>query len=125
MSQLSADCSHTFGSDLSISASGDVLLANGDTYTRQRILRRLLTNHGQYLWQLAYGAGLRQQVGQTSNLLAIQQVIRSQIFAESSVAQSPAPTVTVTEDATGNLTATIQYYDAATGTQVAPLSFVI
>jgi hypothetical protein len=123
--QLSADCSQTFGSDLQISATGDILLASGVTYTRQRILRRLLTNAGDYIWQLAYGAGLRQQVGNNTNLLQIQNIIRSQIFQEASVAQQPAPIVTATSDATGDVTVTIIYFDAATGLQQAPLSFVV
>ena len=123
--QLSADCSHQFGGDLSVSAAGDLLLASGDTYTRQRILRRLLTNPGDYIWHPTYGAGLRQLVGQDTNIMQIQQIVRSQIFAEASVAQSPAPVVYATQDATGNVTVSISYHDAATGTQQAPLSFTV
>ena len=47
-----ADISHTFGADLSLSATGDLLCVTGDTLTQQRVLRRLLTNAGDYIWQL-------------------------------------------------------------------------
>lgn len=110
------DLSHTFGGDLQASASGDLLLASGTTVTQQRVLRRLLTNAGDYIWQLAYGAGLRQQVGQNPNLLSIQNIVRSQIFAEADVLQNPAPVITATQDATGNVSVDIAYTDAATNT---------
>jgi hypothetical protein len=110
-----ADLSHQFGSDLQVSATGDLLLATGTQVVQQRVIRRLLTNQGQYLWHLAYGAGLRQQVGQDSNLIAIQNIVRSQIFSEDDVAQVPAPVITATQDATGNVSVVISYVDAATG----------
>ena len=53
-----ADCSHLFGSDFALSATGDLLLATGDEASKQRILRRLLTVTRDYLWQPDYGAGL-------------------------------------------------------------------
>jgi hypothetical protein len=111
------DLSLRFGGDLQVSASGDLLLATGPQVVKQRILRRLLTNAGDYIFQIPYGAGLRKQVGQDSNLLAIQNIVRSQIFAEADVAQVPAPVITATQDATGNISVSIEYTDAATNTQ--------
>ena len=119
------DLWHEFGADLQVSASGDILLANGNTAVQQRVLRRLLTNQGQYIWQLAYGAGLRQRVGQDTNLTVIQNIVRSQIFAEADVAQVPAPVISATRDATGNVSVTITYTDATTGTEQAPLTFQV
>jgi hypothetical protein len=110
------DLSQNFGGDLSLSASGDLALANGTQVVEQRVIRRLLTNAGDYIWQLAYGAGLREQVGQNTNLTVIQNIVRSQIFAEADVAQVPAPTITASRDATGNVSLTIQYVDASSGT---------
>jgi hypothetical protein len=108
------DLSLTFGGDLQVGANGDLLLATGPTVVQQRIIRRLLTNQGDYIWQLAYGAGLRQQVGENPNLLSIQNIVRSQIFAEADVLQNPAPVITATQDATGNVSVAIAYTDAAT-----------
>jgi hypothetical protein len=110
------DLSHNFGGDLQVSASGDLLLASGTTVVQQRVIRRLLTNQGDYIWQLAYGAGLREQVGQDTNLITIQNIVRSQIFAEADVAQVPAPVITATRDVTGNVSVTIAYVDASSGT---------
>jgi phage baseplate assembly protein W len=110
-----ADISHSMGVDLSLSATGDLLVASGDALTKQRVLRRLLTNAGDYIWHLAYGAGLGQMVGQPTNHAAIENIIRSQIFAESAVAQVPAPIVTTTVNADGTVMTTIQYADAVTG----------
>ena len=110
-----ADISHTMGADLSLSATGDLLVVNGDTLTQQRVLRRLFTNAGDYIWHLAYGAGLGQMVGRPANAAAIENIIRSQIFAESAVAQVPAPIVTTSAASDGVVTTTIQYADAVTG----------
>jgi phage baseplate assembly protein W len=110
-----ADISHTFGADLSLSATGDLLCVTGDTLTQQRVLRRLITNAGDYIWQLSYGAGLGQMVGQPANATAIENIMRGQIFQESAVAQVPAPVVTTTVNMDGTVSAEIQYADAATG----------
>ncbi len=112
---------HNFGGDLSLSAGGDLLTASGTTATTQRLLRRLLTNAGDYLWNLGFGAGLPAQIGQPSNILAVQSIIRSQIFADPGVAKVPEPTVTLTKNASGVFTANITYTDAASGQSV-PLS---
>ncbi len=49
--------------DLSVGSTGDLALASGPDTTNQRVYRRLLTNPGDYLWQLDYGGGLAQFVG--------------------------------------------------------------
>ena len=70
-----ADLALTFGGDLSVSPTGDIALSDGTTLTQQRVLRRLLTNHGGYIWQLGYGAGLAQFVGQPAAPAAIQAIV--------------------------------------------------
>ena len=87
----------------------------GDTLTQQRVLRRLLTNAGDYIWQLSYGAGLGQMVGQPANATAIENIMRGQIFQEFAVAQVPAPVITTTVNMDGAVSAEIQYADAASG----------
>ena len=109
------DISHTIGSDLSIGPTGDLAQAGDPALGTQRVLRRLLTNPGDYIWQLAYGAGLARMVVQPTNAAAIQGVIRSQMLQEAAVATTPAPVVTVSADGSGNVFATVQYTDAATG----------
>jgi len=111
------DLFHQWGSDLSLSPTGDLALANGPDLTRQRVLRRLLTNQGDYIWQLDYGAGLPGFVGQPANPAGIAALVRGQIFQEPSVAQTPEPVINVSpvlgSGPTGGLALALRYADAA------------
>jgi phage baseplate assembly protein W len=118
------DLSHLYGNDLSVGPGGDLATVDTTQLGQQRVLRRLLTNLGDYLWNPGYGAGLAQFVGQPANTAQIRSVIRSQIFQESAVARSPEPVITVAVNATGSVTVQIQYADSNTGaTQL--LSFTV
>lgn len=108
------DLYHFMGDDLSVSPTGDVLQVEGLDQTSQRILRRLLTNPGDYIWHPNYGAGLGKKIGTLFDAKAIEGLIRSQIFLEANVARVPAPVITVTP-LQGGLSARIQYYDGSTG----------
>lgn len=117
-----ADVSHQFGSDLVLGPTGDLATADGSVLSQQRVLRRLLTNPGDYIWQLAYGAGLAQFVGQPAVAARIGGAIRVQMLREATVARTPEPVVDVQAGATGDVYVTVRYADAASGaTQV--LSF--
>jgi phage baseplate assembly protein W len=121
------DLALQWGSDLTIGPTGDLALVSGSLLGQQRVLRRLMTNPGDYIWQLDYGAGLAQFIGQPSNVSQIEAVIRSQIFKESAVARTPEPTITVQLDssgATGTVYVQILYVDAPSG-QTQVLSFSI
>jgi phage baseplate assembly protein W len=111
------DISHNFGSDLDLNAAGDFLYVDGYAETTQHVVKRLLTAPGAYIWNLLYGAGLGQFVGQPMNAKAIENVVNSQIFQEQDVAQLPLPVVTTVANADGTVTVTIVYADAATGQQ--------
>ena len=110
------DLSHLWGNDLSWSSTGDLATAEVPILTQQRVLRRLLTTPGEYIWSLDYGAGLAAFVGQPGAAIAIGAAIRGQIFKEASVAQSPAPVIDLAPDQAGNLYVNIRYADATTGT---------
>ncbi|MBS0558423.1 MAG: hypothetical protein JSR21_00030 [Proteobacteria bacterium] len=106
-----------WGSDLAVGATGDLATTDGSPAGEQRVLRRLMTNPGDYIWHLPYGAGLAQFVGQQVDPLQITAVIRSQIFKESVVARSPEPAITVRlETADGSVYAQIRYTDALSNT---------
>jgi len=109
-----ADLALGFGGDLSAGPTGDIALADGTGLTQQRVLRRLLTNAGGYIWQLAYGAGLAQFVGMPGAPAAIQGVVRSQILQEATIASSPVPSVAAVAGQDGTVVLTIRYTDAAT-----------
>ena len=114
------DISHIIGSDLTIASVGDIAGVSGADAVSQRVLRRLLTNAGDYIWSLAYGAGLPQFVGRTVNVAQLQAVIRDQLQLETAVARVPLPTAAVTSNPDGTVVATITYTDAATGTVQQP-----
>lgn len=109
------DLFHVFGSDLVVAASGDLATASEPDFTRQRILRRFLTNPGDYIWHPDYGAGLPQFVGQPEQPLRIAAIVRRQIALEAGVATSPTPTVAVTYLPTGAVFVAITYSESATG----------
>jgi hypothetical protein len=110
------ELSHYCGQDLAVGPTGDLALVSGVTETTQRIIRRLLTNKGEYLWHLLYGAGLPAQVGLSANAMAIQSLIRGEIFKEQTVAQVPAPTINVTASPGSNtVTVNIAYTSSVTG----------
>ena len=58
------DICHFTGGDIDSSSTGDLRTATGSERTKQRILRRLLTNPGEYLFHPGYGAGLGKKVGE-------------------------------------------------------------
>jgi len=116
------DLALQFGGDLSVGPTGDLLLAAGPALTQQRVLLRLLTNPGDYIWQLGYGAGLGQFVGQPGAPAAITGVTRTQLMLESAVAQTPPPTIGTTVGDDGTVTLALTYADAPTG-QTSLLTF--
>jgi phage baseplate assembly protein W len=108
-----ADIAHVFGSDLAIGPTGDLACVDGAELGRQRVLRRLLTNPGDVLWQPSYGAGLARFVGTPVSAAQLGAVVRSQIFRERAVARTPEPAIAARADATGTITLQVQYADAA------------
>jgi phage baseplate assembly protein W len=122
-----ADASHQWGSDLTLGPTGDIAAVSGQLLGQQRVLRRLLTSPGDYIWQLDYGAGVARFIGRPVNPLQISAVVRSQIFKEPAVARQPEPVIDVQVSpagAAGTVYVYIRYVDAATSeTQV--LSFSV
>ncbi len=110
-----ADAFHQWGSDLATGSTGDISTISGQLLGQQRVLRRLLTNPGEYIWQLDYGAGLARFIGQPISPLQIRAVVRSQIFKESAVARQPEPVIDVQVSpggAAGTVYVYIRYVDA-------------
>lgn len=112
-----SDLHHYIGDDLSVSATGDLLIASGTEEGQQRVLRRLLTNPGDYIWHLDYGAGLPREVGNTLDTRRLNGLIRSQVFNESVVSRNPDPNIILTA-IQGGVSARIQYVDAVTQQQI-------
>lgn len=122
-----ADLYHQWAEDLVTSPAGDLGTISDPLLGQQRVLRRLLTNPGDYIWQLDYGAGLASFIGQPASPLQIKAVIRSQIFKEAAVARQPEPVIDVQISpggATGVVYVYVRYVDADSG-QTQILSFSV
>ena len=116
-----ADAGHFFSGDLQLGATGDLLAVDSVLESQQRVLRRLLTNQQDYIWEPGYGAGLPAQIGMPLNEAELDALIRSQMFLEDSVVQNPAPQI-VTSQIPNGIDVQIQYVEADSS-QPATLSF--
>ena len=120
-----ADLSLGWQSDLEIGPGGDFVIASGAQVTKQRVVRRLFTNPGEYIWQLDYGAGVGQYVGRPIQPLHLRAVIRGQMFKEAMVARTPEPSISLDNQpgiGAGILNLSIRYFEAsAPETQVLDL----
>ena len=117
------DLYHYIGGDLESTSTGDLLTSEGTIRGQQRVLRRLLTNPGDYIFHTDYGAGLPRRVGDVVDVPKITALIRGQMLLEEAVAKSPAPTINVTKIDRG-IAVQIQYTDQPTG-QTVSLSFSV
>jgi hypothetical protein len=91
------DVDHFWGDDLRVSPTGDLGQATRAVRSKERILRRLMTNLQDYLSHPTYGAGLPGRIGTLINIPEIVALIRGQMFLEDSVARSPEPTINAVE----------------------------
>ncbi len=114
---MSSDVSLEWGADLLVGAGGDLLLVTATQRANQRVLRRLLTNPGDYLWNLSYGGGLALSIGQPLNTPRIEAVIRRQLSEEAVVSSTPSPIVNISAINSGNgsFLADLIYTEATTG----------
>lgn len=114
------------GSDLVTSNAGDLLTVDGTVRGQQRVLRRLLTNPGDYVFEPNYGAGLPSYIGKTLDIGKIQALCIAQMLLEDCVAKSPAPVVVVSQSLTDftSIQVQISYNDQPSDTPVV-LSFIV
>lgn len=105
------DLFHRWGGDLTIDSTGGIAVCDSTTRTTQRVYRRLLTNPGDYIWNLQYGGGLASFVGLPADSHSIESIIRSQLQLEPSIASTPTPVVTtqVADSANGYVVADLSY----------------
>lgn len=115
------DIFQRYGSDITTSSTGDLQPVDGSERGQQRIIRRLLTNPGDYIFHPEYGAGLPAKIGDTVDIPNIRALIRGQMLLEESVAKIPEPQVTINA-IPGGIGCVIRYADAQTKTP-AVLSF--
>ncbi|MDQ0124712.1 hypothetical protein J2W17_003666 [Pseudomonas lini] len=117
------DLNHYAGGDLALSPTGSLSPVEGLDRGKQRILRRLITNPGDYLFHPEYGAGLGRYVGALTNIPEIISLIRGQILLEDCVSKKLAPVISVTPS-NETLSVNISYTDSPLGEPVT-LSFEV
>lgn len=110
------DMHHWWGNDLTPSPTGDLALVDGVDLGSQRVVRRLMTILGEYLWNPSYGGSLPLRVGDTLDTSLIESVVRSQMALEARVAPEPEPIIRVSQLLNG-VFVDIKYVDAETGLQ--------
>jgi len=106
------DAFHYIGNDLAWSSNGDLQTVFSVQESQQRILRRLLTNPADYIWNPAYGAGLPALIGNPEDDAATSSVILTQMYLEDSVVQNPQPQVDYVSTVGGTITASIRYVES-------------
>jgi hypothetical protein len=117
------DAFHNFNQDLLASANGDLLTSTSVLESEQRVLRRLMTNAGDYIWQPTYGAGLPAKIGDPFDVATIESIVQSQMYLEDSVVRDPGPDVEVASFPNG-MYVDISYTEADSA-QDAVLSFPV
>jgi hypothetical protein len=108
------DLYHFTGGDLDGSSTGDLRTPSGGERGKQRILRRLLTNPGDYVFHPEYGAGLGKKVGETVKPGEWKSLISGQMLLEESVSSQPPPVVRLAL-IEGGVSVSLAYTDAMTG----------
>ena len=102
-----------WGMDLMIGPSGDIAVVPARTEIQYRIIRRLLTNQGDYIWHSGYGAGLGRYVGEPFSLQLIESTILYHIEQEPFILLTPSPKISAANDLNASFASasvTIQYH---------------
>lgn len=108
------DLYHFTGGDLDTSSTGDVRTASASDRVKQRILRRLLTNPGDYLFHPQYGAGLGKKIGEAVRPGEWKALISGQMLLEEAVASHPPPLVRL-KHIEGGISVSVSFTEAMTG----------
>ena len=112
---------HYWGNDIGISSAGGLQKATGSARSHQRVLRRLMTAPGTYIFHPEYGGGLGSWVGGKIQIPKLKATIMEQLYLEESVSRTPVPVIEMTQNFR-TLHVRITYVESDTNTQTA-LSF--
>ncbi len=105
------DFSLEWQADLSLSPTGGVETVSGAALTRQRLIRRMLTNPGDDIWDPGYGAGLPRFIGKPMAAQAIAGLVRAQALLEETVVS--VVSVTVGDVGISSFSVTLAYVNAS------------
>lgn len=107
--------SHVVGGDLLLDATGSLAVVTGPDETTQRLIRRLCTPQGGYIWQPDFGCGLPQMVGTPMDETYARGLILQQLALDSGVDHTQPVSVVFTSPNVGTYVCTIGYVAAITG----------
>lgn len=107
-----ADAWHFMGGDLAWSSNGDIQTVDSVQESQQRILRRLPTNPGDYIWHPEYGGGILKWIGRPIEETEMKTDIVTQMYLEDSVVQNPQPQVDFVTTVGGAVTSGIRYVES-------------
>lgn len=110
------DAMHWWDDDLQVSNTGDIALSDGIDLSNQRIVRRLMTILGEYVWHVEYGASVPKRIGDTLDLSLVESVIRNQIYLEEAVSKEDDITLEVSPILNGVFVSLV-YIEALSGRQ--------
>jgi hypothetical protein len=113
------DLYHEYGSDLSLSATGNFETATDAVLTSQTVERFLLTNPGDDPFDLTFGLGIGQMIGEPAAVQKTQALILQGLKTLDVVDQTQPITANVYFDSEGDLNASITYTDAVTSLSIA------
>lgn len=100
----SSDLHLEWAGDLVVSSTGDLLACQDFNLLTQRIIRRLITNPKDIIFEPAYGVGVGRYIdeGLNQDLYAqIRRRIIEQVYKEDIVARNPEPEITFQDDING------------------------
>lgn len=107
------DVHHIIGDDILLDKSNDLLFVFDTDETNQRIMRRLFTNKGTYIWNAKWGASIPWRVGDTLSAEVYREIvneIRAAVLEDDDVAKDPPPEITI-EQISNGLICYIRYYN--------------
>jgi len=109
------DIDHTNGSDLKLNSSNDLAFVFDTDETNQRIMRRLFTNKGSYIWNPTWGASIPWKIGEPLSVEEYTQIkndVTAAVLEDDNVAHDPAPEITL-EIINNGLVCYIRYYNTS------------
>ena len=107
------DVYHEIGDDIQLDSTNDLQLVFDTNETNQRIMRRLFTNKGTYIWNAAFGASIPWKLGETLSVEAYRDVINqvtAAVLEDDEVAKDPPPEISI-KTTTNGLICYIRYYN--------------
>ena len=109
------DISHEIGDDIRLDSTNDLAFVFDTDETNQRIMRRLFTNKGTYIWNAKWGASIPWKVGETLSLelynLVVNEVTAA-VLEDEDVAKDPPPEISIKTTNNG-LICYIRYYNTS------------